>query len=166
MGRSETFLVVESRYKSLSFAQVISRRSFSMPRRWTPGSNRKASRQRPGSNVWWTPKLCGKKQVQAATIAQERPHAEQRYEGNLESRVPQSFARQSANMVRTHVKRLWVERGGRDLSIAEGGLRNDYKTAMRERVIIKRPNQCGDPFFFWLKLQPQYQQVALTTLFN
>ena len=106
------------------------------------------------------------KKVQAGTIAQERPHAEQRYEGNMESRVPQSFARQSANMVRTNVKRLWDERGGRDLSIAEGGLRNEYETAINERVIIKRPNQCGDPFFFWLKLQPRYQQVALTTWFN
>ena len=61
MGRPETFLVVESRYKSLSVAQVMSRRSFSMRRRWTPGSNHKASRQRPGSNAWWTPKLCGKR---------------------------------------------------------------------------------------------------------
>ena len=101
------------------------------------------------------------KQVQAATIAQERPHAEQRYQGNLESRVPQSFARQSANMVRTNVKRLWNERGGRDLSIAESGLRTEYATAMQQRTIHRRPNQCGDPFFFWVQLQPLYQQVAL-----
>ena len=101
------------------------------------------------------------KKVQAATIAQERPHAEQRYEGNLESRVPQSFARQAANMVRTNVRRVWDERGGRDLSIADSGLRNDYNTAMQERTVFKRPNQLGDPFFFWLKLQPQYHQVAL-----
>ena len=101
------------------------------------------------------------KKVQAATIAQERPHAEQRMQGNMESRVPQSFARQAANMVRTNVQRLWNERGGRDLSIAESGLRREYATAMQERVIHRRPNQCGDPFFFWIKLQPLYQQVAL-----
>ena len=89
--------------------------------------------------------------TQAATVAQERKHAEQRAGSKMESKVPMSFARQGLQVMAINCSRIWQERGGRDLSAAPLNLATQFKNAIGMRLKTPRRGSLGDPYFSWLR---------------